>query len=62
MRSQVRFEAPSPVGDTKPHTLELKALYPHVYGPITKDSVVATYNMLRSEDGTFVGITGLTQA
>eukprot|EP00301_Raphidiophrys_heterophryoidea_P016806 c26463_g1_i1.p1 GENE.c26463_g1_i1~~c26463_g1_i1.p1 ORF type:complete len:139 (+),score=36.75 c26463_g1_i1:40-417(+) len=61
LSSEVKFEPPSPVGDTNAHTLELGPLYPHVYGSITKSSVVAVSPMLRAQDGTFLSIQGLTE-
>ena len=51
LRSEVRWEAPmpeNPPNDDGP-------LFPHVYGPLNVDAVVATRRLVRGRDGTFVG-------
>ena len=49
LTSLLKWEAPSP-GDT------LAARFPHIYGPINRDAVVATKSILRGNDGRFLTI------
>jgi uncharacterized protein (DUF952 family) len=58
LSSEVKFEAPAPVGNTAPPAEGHGAvmLFPHIYGPITTESVVAVLPVHRAEDGAFVRI------
>lgn len=58
LSSEVKFEAPAPVGNTAPPEDGHGAakLFPHIYGPITAESVVAVLPVERAEDGTFLRI------
>ena len=52
--NDVRFEAPAPVGNvTREADTKSEIKFPHVYGPITKDSVCTIYEVIRLDDGTF---------
>ena len=56
----VRFEAPAPVGNVSREADSKSDIkFPHVYGPITKDSICAEYEVIRLEDGTFSKISGI---
>lgn len=56
LASEVKFEAPAPVGNTAPPPENEVQLFPHIYGPITAASVVAILPVHRGEDGTFLRI------
>lgn len=49
LTSPLKWEAPSP-GDT------LAPLFPHIYGPINRDAVVAIKTITRASDGRFLTI------
>jgi uncharacterized protein (DUF952 family) len=49
LTSELKWESPTP-GDT------LAPLFPHIYGPINRDAVVAVRTMQRNADGQFVAI------
>lgn len=56
----------APVGDKPAHSKEGDGeedrkvrLFPHIYGPINFDAVVAELSVDRSENGTFLSIEGL---
>lgn len=49
LTSDLKWEAPTP-GDT------LAPLFPHIYGAINHDAVIAVRYMQRAADGTFVAI------
>ncbi|NBU64865.1 MAG: DUF952 domain-containing protein [Chloroflexia bacterium] len=49
LMSPLKWEAPSP-GDT------LAPRFPHIYGPINRDAVVATKTITRASDGRFLTI------
>jgi len=61
LTSEVKFEAAAPVGETaamgagdaKP------PLFPHLYGAIDRDAVVAELDVRRANDGTFLEVCGL---
>jgi uncharacterized protein (DUF952 family) len=48
----VKYEAPAPVGSTA--APENPTLFPHIYGPVQKSSVVATLKVQRAADGSFL--------
>ena len=58
----VVYEAPAPVGDKEsfhqPDDASVQK-FPHIYGGINASSVIRTFPILRSDDGTFVAIDGL---
>jgi len=49
LTSELKWEAPTP-GDT------LAPLFPHIYGPINRDAVIAVRSMQRDQTGAFVAI------
>ena len=51
VRSEVRWEPPMP---ENPPDYD-GPLFPHIYGPLNTDAVVATRRLLRDTDGTYVG-------
>ena len=56
----VRFEAPAPVGNiSREQDQSSSVKFPHIYGPITKESLIAVYNVVRAEDGTFLRISDI---
>ena len=58
----LKFEAPSPVGDTKEMDAEQSGgeRFPHIFGGIpTEGVVVQEFDITRAEDGTFTGVVGL---
>jgi uncharacterized protein (DUF952 family) len=59
-----KFEQSMPVGESDVGTTWGEWVCPHIYGAIptafADEIVTATYPMSRSEDGTFLSITGLT--
>lgn len=57
----VRFEAPAPVGNISSdvHKKSPGIEMPHVYGPLRQGAIIHSYNMKRSDDGTFLGIENL---
>jgi uncharacterized protein (DUF952 family) len=62
--NDVRFEAPAPVGGiTRAADTDADASsvgkFPHIYGPITKQSLCTVYNVIRSTDGSFERISGI---
>eukprot|EP00298_Acanthocystis_sp_HF-20_P027779 c6059_g1_i1.p1 GENE.c6059_g1_i1~~c6059_g1_i1.p1 ORF type:complete len:129 (+),score=50.34 c6059_g1_i1:24-389(+) len=57
LKSEVKFEPPAAVGNFKPHTDT--QLFPHIYGPINKDSVTAIKKLVRDETGTFLSVADL---
>ena len=65
LTSQVVYEAPAPVGVIdaidyeQEHQLVEQPKFPHIYGSINKESVIEIYNIVRSEHGDFLSITGL---
>lgn len=58
--TDVRFEAPAPVaGVTRAADTNSTIKFPHIYGPITKESVGTVYNVIRSADGAFERLSGI---
>ncbi|CAN0046434.1 unnamed protein product [Phaeothamnion confervicola] len=61
--AEVRYESATPVGD-KPAmtgdqlTAAAEQLFPHIYGPLPREAVMAELAVTRSEDGTFLAIEG----
>ena len=57
------FEGTAPVGD-KPADFEGSdgELYPHILGGISPSAVLATHNVVRTADGQFVAIAGVTDS
>ncbi|MBM4412866.1 MAG: DUF952 domain-containing protein [Chloroflexi bacterium] len=51
LTSPLKWESPTP-GDT------LAPLFPHIYGPINHDAIVAVRSMRRTPDGQFIEIGG----
>ena len=56
--SKLVYEAPAPVGSTTAYSHdESSVTFPHIYGPITAECIVAMYPIERSlDDGAFVSI------
>ena len=59
LTSEVKFEAPAPVGNVAPPEGEERQLFPHIYGPINTEAVTGTFPVQRGEDGSFLSITGV---
>jgi uncharacterized protein (DUF952 family) len=64
LTSKVVYEAPAPVGETEAfdHAKDdgEQPKFPHIYGPIWPDSVVAFHKIMRNkDDGTFLSIEGI---
>ena len=61
----VRLEPAAPVGETQPSAevagADGGALFPHLYGPILHESVVAVHPVARGPDGEFLGVDGVTR-
>ncbi len=57
------FEGTAPVGD-KPADFEGSdsELYPHILGGISPSAVLAAHNVVRSDDGQFIQIEGITDS
>lgn len=53
LSAEVRWEAPSP---EPPPGVEPQALFPHIYGPVPRSSVVAVRYLRRDASGAFVAI------
>ena len=56
----VVYESPAPVGTIASNYTDSDIKFPHIYGGITERSILKSYPMRRSADGTFEGIVGLT--
>ena len=58
--SKVVYEAPAPVGNIEAYDHEEKEgeqpKFPHIYGPILKDSVIGKEKIVRAKDGSFLSI------
>jgi uncharacterized protein (DUF952 family) len=62
LTGEVRFEPAAPVGQKEPAafgTRDEQPLFPHLYGTIDVDAVVAELNVVRDGSGTFTAIDGL---
>mmetsp|Transcript_31735 Transcript_31735/g.53537 ORF Transcript_31735/g.53537 Transcript_31735/m.53537 type:complete len:144 (-) Transcript_31735:77-508(-) len=57
--AEVKFETAAPVGDTATFDTGGLPKFPHIYGGIPGKAAMKMYDIVRSEDGTFLGITGL---
>ncbi|MBX2846996.1 MAG: DUF952 domain-containing protein [Acidiferrobacterales bacterium] len=58
---KVVFEATAPVGDKKADfTGTNDELFPHILGGINPAAVLKVHSVTRSEDGTFLAVTGVT--
>ena len=57
----LKWEWPSPVGTTRPLDGEQSGgeRFPHLFGGITREMVVETYDVKRSAEGEFLSIEGL---
>jgi len=57
------YLAPAPVGNIEAYDHEKEQWnqpkFPHIYGGINKESVIKTYKIIRSNDGTFLEIEGI---
>jgi uncharacterized protein (DUF952 family) len=66
--SEVKWEAPAPVGETEAYDHNTdgsgeatdQPKFPHIYGPIPAKSVIGFYIINRAADGTFLNIQGIT--
>ena len=36
---------------------DAESLFPHIYGPLNLDAVIAVFDVTRADDGSFVGVT-----
>lgn len=64
LKHEVRFEAAAPVGDKATKTFrdgdaEDVQVFPHLYGTINFDAVIAELSVKRASDGTFESIDGV---
>ncbi len=60
---EVVFEGTAPVGDKAPDFEGTDdELFPHILGGILPSTVLEVHEVVRSEDGTFLAVTGVTQS
>lgn len=64
LKAEVKFEPAAPVGNRPSHGLTGpdaadEPLFPHLYGTIDFDAVVAELEVERADDGEFLSIAGL---
>lgn len=60
---EVVFEGTAPVGDKAPGFQGTDdELFPHILGGIHPSTVLEVHDVIRSEDGTFLAVTGVTQS
>lgn len=52
VRAEVRLEAPDP----SRAPLDGETLFPHLYGPLNRDAIVAVRRARRAADGTFLDV------
>ncbi len=53
LTSELRYEPPSPQPDGGPLA---NVLFPHIYGPLNPEAVVAVRSAQRAPDGTFLSV------
>jgi uncharacterized protein (DUF952 family) len=59
LEGEVKYEVAAPVGNIATNDTSGAPKFPHIYGGIPRSAVMTVYKIVRSEDGTFLGITGL---
>ena len=60
---EVVFEGTAPVGDKEPDFPGTDdELFPHILGGIPRSTVLEVHEVVRSEDGTFLSVVGVTEA
>ena len=59
LTGKVIFESPAPVGQVEAYDHKEGLKFPHIYGGITRASVMEEYRIIRGEDGSFLEIENL---